>query len=116
VRDVVQRILVACELPAQAEGLVQSYYQRLEGGLLDPSGVSDRIWTVLERTVEPAARRLALDGYSPEAPSAPMVAFRRVASADYAAQLALAGDPVPGEPPEDLQSRVRDLFTAGSVD
>ena len=56
VRDVAAAIVTACALPAEAEQLVRSYYQRLEGGLLDPKGVSDGVWSVLERVLGPAVR------------------------------------------------------------
>jgi hypothetical protein len=113
VRDVVQRILAACGLPAEAESLVRSYYQQLEGGLLDPRGVSVRVWTALEQTVGPAARKLALEGYTPTAPTAPAIAFHRAASSTF-------DEPLPppslGETDEDLRSRVASLFTAEPVD
>lgn len=117
VRDLTPAIVAACDLPAEAERLVRSYYQRLEGGLLDPRGVSDRVWAVLEAIIGPAVRNLALKGYLPRqaAPAAPTVAFQRVASTDSPAPLTVTGPPVGDELPEEVRRKVADLFTGADA-
>jgi hypothetical protein len=112
VRDVAAAIVAACALPAEAEQLVRSYYQRLEGGLLDPEGVSERVWSVLEKLLGDAAHKLASAGFSPGAVvrGQPAVAFQRRASADFAA--ASAGPaPAGRELPPEVRREVEALFT-----
>jgi hypothetical protein len=112
--DLTDAIVAACGLPAEAEQLVRSYYQRLEGGLLDPRGVSGRVWTVLECTLGPAARKFALEGFSPPPAvgAAPMAAFKRAATPDFAAP-ADAAAPAPEQPADGLRREVEQLFTGG---
>jgi hypothetical protein len=114
VRDVVAAIIEACALPAEAEQLVRSYYQRLEGGLLDPKGVSNRVWAVLEQVLGPAARRQALKGFSHKHVAfRESLAFRRLADVDPARPAAAVGVPSPREElPPDVRRRVDELFTA----
>jgi hypothetical protein len=110
VRDVAAAIVKACALPAEAEQLVRSYYQRLEGGLLDPKGVSDRVWSVLEGIVGPAARADALQGFGNKRGALKeTVAFHRLAGAEPATP---AAAPVRDELADDVRDRVDELFTA----
>jgi hypothetical protein len=111
VADVTAAIVSVCGLPANAEKLVRSYYQRLEGGLLDPKGVSDRVWSVLERVLGPAARTQAEGGFSNRLSIQQTLAFQRPASAEAPAFAAPAGVPVPDELPETVRREVEELFT-----
>jgi hypothetical protein len=116
VGDVTAAIVAACGLPAEAEALVRSYYQRLEGGLLDPGGVSDRVWTVLERLLGPSVRAETSEGFSITLEGfAHGLAFRRLASAEVqvmgaAVPRSAAGD----EPEDDVRRQVDELFTGAA--
>jgi hypothetical protein len=112
VRDVAAAIVKACALPADAEQLVRSYYQRLEGGLLDPKGVSEPVWRVLEKVLGPAARKQALEGFSHKRSAfKESIAFQRLADADQVMPAAAAATPPPREElPADVRSRVDELF------
>jgi hypothetical protein len=112
VRDVALAIVAACALPAEAEQLVRSYYQRLEGGLLDPKGVSDRVWSVLERFVGPAARAQASEGFThkPAAFALPSAAFQRLATAEPEMPAAMREPPAREELAPDVRRRVDELF------
>jgi hypothetical protein len=113
VRDVATAIIAACALPAESEQLVRSYYQRLEGGLLDPKGVSERVWSVLEKLVGPAARAQAFQGFPPKRVAFKgSVAFQRRASADWATRGPMERTPPSEELPSDVRRRVDELFTA----
>ena len=122
-QEVVDAIVAFCDLPASAGQFVRSYYQRLEGGLLDPNGVSNRVWTAIEQAVSPAAKKLAFDGFTPvlPAPAQGGMLFKRAASEDRAApaapaSFAAASALIPGAgaaAPDEIERRVEALFTAG---
>ena len=77
---------------------MRSYYQRLEGGLLDPKGVSDGVWSVLERVLGPAVRKQAFEGFSRERSAfKESIAFQRLADADPSMPAAAATDAPPRE-------------------
>lgn len=113
VRDVVAAIVKACALPAEAEQLVRSYYQRLEGGLLDPKGVADAVWSVVERMLGPAVRKQALEGFSHKRSAfKESIAFQRLADADLVMPATAAASPPRREElPADIRTRVDELFT-----
>jgi hypothetical protein len=115
VRDVVRAIVAACGLPAEAERPVHDYYQRLELGLLDPRGVTDRIWGALEQAVTPSARKLAALGYPfrPPAPKAGL-AFQRLA--DSRAAAAPAARTAAPETSSEIEREVARLFTDAERD
>jgi hypothetical protein len=113
VRDVVAAIVKACALPAEAEQLVRSYYQRLEGGLLDPRGVGDGVWSVVERMLGPAVRKQALESFAHKRLAfKESIAFQRLADSDQVMPAAAAASPPRREDlPADVRSRVDELFT-----
>jgi hypothetical protein len=117
VGEVTAAIVSACALPPEAEALVHSYYQRLEGGLLDPWGVSDRVWTVLERLLGSSVRAVATEGFPAKYEGfAHGLAFRRLASPDM--QTLEAAVPRPeahDQPADDVRRQVEELFTARSA-
>jgi hypothetical protein len=117
VRDVTQALIAGCGLPPDAEGLVRSYYQRLEGGLLDPAGVSDKIWAVLENVLGLEARKIAQAGFAGRRAHgfAPSLVYQRVAAPDSSA---LAATPLSEgqQPGEDILREVERLFTAHTAD
>jgi hypothetical protein len=117
VRDLTHALTEGCGLPADAEGLVRSYYHRLEGGLLDPAGVSDRIWGVLERLIGLRARELARAGFSRRQGSQPgvRVVFQRFALSDFPASAA-PGRPVIQQLPDEIRREVERLFTGHEAD
>jgi hypothetical protein len=62
VDEVVDDLMLALGIDAAKRQKLKLYYQRLEGGVLDPKGVSQRVWDVLEgalggKLVRPPARR-----------------------------------------------------------
>jgi len=115
VGDVVSEILASAKLPRTAEPLVRANYQRLEGGLLDPEGVADVVWSVLERVLGPGVRAQARDAFSWKRRAfAETLAFQRLAGADAAAFAAAPAAAAREEPPEELRRRVDELFTGRS--
>ena len=51
--------------------------------MLDPKGVSDSVWSVLERVLGPAVRKQAFEGYSHKRVAfKESLAFHRLADAD----------------------------------
>lgn len=112
--EIVDAIVAAAQLPVSADGLVQSYYQRLEGGLLDPRGVSETVWTALRGLLEPDVQRLAELGFRSPASASSAVAFRRAASQAYPAASYAAAEPA--SPPEDVLRGVELLFTTEAAD
>lgn len=118
VRDLTQALIAGCGLPVDAEGLVRSYYQRLEGGLLDPAGVSDRVWAVLDKVIGLKARALAQAGFSrsqgPQAAATPV--FQRLATTADRSVSEAAGRSVRPEPPDEIRREVERLFTGREAD
>ena len=91
---------------------MRSYYQRLEGGVLDPKGVSDGVWSVLERVLGPAIRKQAFEGASRERPAFEERSRSSLADADPSLPAAAATDAPPrDELPPDVRRRVDELFT-----
>ena len=66
VDDVVARLVADLDLPEAATATVKRHYQRLEQGLLDAGGVSERVWVVLARVLPGASQ---LTGILPPAPA-----------------------------------------------
>jgi hypothetical protein len=115
VRDVTAAIVTACALPDGAEELVRSYYQRLEGGLLDPKGVSDRVWRVLEKLLGPAVTAESRESSSRNRLGfTESVVFQRRASADFGSAEAEPAS-VAEEPIDELRRQVGELFTGRSA-
>ena len=94
--------------PAKREK-VKTYLHELETGSLDPTGVSRRVWEVLERLLGTGARSIA--GLRAP-PVAAEVAYRR-AAADFTLFEAAASPAVPTDRAEGLDEVDR-LFTAGA--
>jgi hypothetical protein len=103
VDEVVDAIVQDAGVATEKRPKVKSYYQRLEHGLLDPSGVSERVWEVLRRLIGPLADA-AVGRPTPSAISE--TAFFRAA-----ARLArgFSSDAEPAKPAE--RDEVDDLFT-----
>lgn len=117
VRDVTQALVAECGLPPDAESLVRSYYQRLEGGLLDPAGVSEKIWVVLENLLGLKARKIAQAGFAGRGGlgPAPSLVYQRVGTPDSSAPTA-APPAASQKPVDDIQREVERLFTAHTAD
>jgi AcrR family transcriptional regulator len=117
VRDVTQALIAGCGLPPDAEDLVRSYYQRLEGGLLDPAGVSDKIWAVLDNVLGLKVRTIAQAGFASRVGlgPAPSLVYQRVATPDSSAPAA-APLPVSQQPADEIRREVERLFTAHTAD
>jgi hypothetical protein len=103
VDEVVDAIVQDAGVATEKRPKVKSYYLRLEQGLLNPSGVSERVWEVLRRLIGPLADA-AVGRPTPSAISE--AAFFRAA-----APLArgLSSDAEPAKPAE--RDEVDDLFT-----
>src|SRR5215211_3136802 len=109
VDEVVDTLMVALGVDAKKRQKLKLYYQRLEGGLLDPKGVSQRVWDVLEgalggKLVPPPARR-------PVSFDAEVAYYRADASSVMLAQAPMAMPPA--EPEPDERDEVDELFTRG---
>ena len=106
VDEVVEGLVRGLGLAATGRGKVKRYYQRLEGGLLDPAAVSKRVWAELDRLLGPSATDLA--AFRP--PPAPAVAFLRAPPASPGEALpSLAVADAASEPEDEIDR----LFTSG---
>ena len=103
VDEVVDAIVNETGLATADAPKVKGYYQRLEQGRLEPSGVSERVWNALRRLLGPAAATAAAWNVGPLATQA---AFYRAEAVTPAATAAMAEDR-PG--PE--RDKVDELFT-----
>jgi hypothetical protein len=102
VDEVVDAIVDDAGVAAAKREKVKRYYQRLEQGLLDPRGVSERVWNTVRRLVGPAAEAAASWQIRP---AEPQVTYFRAAGAPLAAA---ALRDAPREPERD---EVDELFT-----
>jgi hypothetical protein len=101
--EVVSRLTELLGLSSDREKKVARYYHELEGGLLEPRGVDERVWGALARVLGADVRELARWRPAPvQAKPAYRLAERSVEAA-YAP---------PAEPPE--QDEVDRLFLSGS--
>jgi AcrR family transcriptional regulator len=116
VRDLTQALTAACGLPTEAEDLVRSYYQRLESGLLDPRGVSDKVWDVLEKIIGVGLRGIALDGFARRQGllAAQKLVFQRLADSDYPS-LSVESASAREEASDEIRREVARLFTGRDV-
>jgi hypothetical protein len=58
VDDVVDELVERLELDKSKRAKLKGYYQRLEGGLLEPARVSHRVWDVLKNVIGPRSEEL----------------------------------------------------------
>jgi hypothetical protein len=103
VDDVVGALIERLGLDAPKRLKVKRYYQRLEGGLLDPAGVSSRLQTVLS-DIFGAPVDQAIQWAPP--PAAPPTFLRRT---EYAAAAATS----PPSAAEAAEDEIDRLFTGG---
>ena len=96
VDDVVAQLVADLGLGEGATAKVKRHYQRLEQGLLDASGVSERVWEVLARAL-PGARQLAR---AVPAAAAPVPAYFRLREQPLAAARPAAMGPADAVPPD----------------
>jgi hypothetical protein len=109
--DVVRQLVAGLGLGAGAEEKVARYYHELETGLLDPRGVSSRVWHHLATILGGEIRALMVSPY--ESPPAVVAAYYRrsddvLTTAEAAAPAARSPASEAAEPDE-----VDRLFTAG---
>lgn len=107
VDTVVEAIVGDAGLAFEQAPKVKNYYQRLEQGLLDPRGVSERVWQTLRRLIGPTAKTAAAWRLRPS-PLEPAF-YRASAPATLDAAAADAMDAIPPMPERDA---VDELFTA----
>jgi hypothetical protein len=74
VDEVVDALVERLELDKWRRAKLKGYYQRLEGGLLDATRVSHRVWEVLASVIGPRAQELA--AWEPRAAAAGAVYLR----------------------------------------
>lgn len=103
VDDVVGELIARLGLEQAKKAKVKRYYQRLEGGLLDPLGVSKRLRAVLADVLG-ASAEAAVSWTAPSAPAAPALMRR----ADY-----LESAPAAAAPAETAEDEIDRLFTGG---
>jgi hypothetical protein len=58
VDDVVDALVERLDVDEAKRAKLKGYYQRLEGGLLEPAGVSRRVWDVLKSVLGPRSEEL----------------------------------------------------------
>jgi hypothetical protein len=104
VDDVVDALIDSLELEPTKRAKLKRYYQQLEGGLLDPRGLSKRLRTVLSDILG-ASAATAVSWRAPAAASAP--AFLR--RAEY-----LESAPAAAAPAADTEDEIDRLFTDGA--
>jgi hypothetical protein len=105
---VVDALVAALGLDPAKREKVDGYYHRLETGLLDPGGVSRKVWDALGAFLHANAEGLA--GVRPAPPPAPATAYLRQADLQEQVLYSLAVEHVREEPEQDEIDR---LFTAG---
>jgi hypothetical protein len=105
---VVDELLRSLELDPEKRGKVKRYLHRLETGSLDPTGVSRRVWEVLERLLGAGARSLA-GLKSPTVAAAP--AYR---ASGMLLQAKMESLDVPPVPPAEEPDEVDMLFTGNA--
>jgi hypothetical protein len=106
VDQVVDAIVEEAGLPESSRVKIKRYYQRLEQGLLAPTGVSERVWAVLRRLVGPDAEVAARWRAQPATTGA---AYLRAADAPQSIRTQLTGE----KPQESARDEVDELFTNG---
>ena len=104
--DFAEALVSRLGLGEGARRKVRSYYQQLELGQLDASGVAASVWDALSGLLGRDARQLA--AFQPPAPAAG--AMYRVATADYDVPSVAYAQAVKAEPELDEVDR---LFTCG---
>lgn len=108
VDEVATAIVADAGLAEAQTAKVKTYYQRLEEGLLDPRGVSERVWETLRRLVGPTAQAAAAWRL---APTTLEPAFYRGTS-DIVHGLGAATEAMDAIPPMPERDEVDELFTA----
>jgi hypothetical protein len=106
VDEVVDAIVQDTGVAAEKRPKVKRYYQRLEQGLLDPRGVSERVWEAVRRLIGPVAQAAAT---WPTPSAIPDTAFFRAATPRAHG---VAADAEPAAP--FARDEVDDLFTGAS--
>ena len=96
VDDVVDALVEQLDVDESKRATLKGYYQRLEGGLLEPAGVSRRVWEVLKGVLGPRSEEL--EGWKPRAVTAGAVYLR--AAEPPAVESFSLGTPVSREPDE----------------
>jgi hypothetical protein len=107
VDEVVDAIVEDAGLAAGKREKVKTYYQRLEQGLLDPRGVSERVWGAVRRLVGPAAEAAVAWQNRPAGPG--LAYFRATGVAPLAA--AAMREPTPQPERDDVD----ELFTSSDA-
>jgi hypothetical protein len=106
VDEVVDAIVQDTGVAAEKRPKVKRYYQRLEQGLLDPSGVSERVWKVLRRLIGPVTEAAARWRAAPVAAEAAYFRAEPMAPLAHGLKDDAQSAPLPA------RDEVDDLFTS----
>ena len=109
--QIVRQLCSALGLGQKEEPKVARYYHELETGLLDPRGVSARVWHVLATILSPSIRRRMLDKFGPP-PVLVAAYYRRSDDLELADAAAAPAVMEKAEPPR--RDEVDMLFTGGA--
>jgi hypothetical protein len=101
VDDVVDALAKQLDVDDSKRTKLKSYYQRLEGGLLEPAGVSRRVWEALKGVLGPRSEELSR--WEPRTATAGAVYMR-------AAEPAAAAPPALARARRDEQDEIDRLF------
>jgi hypothetical protein len=104
VDDVVDALAEQFDVEESKRAKLKGYYQRLEGGLLDSTRVSRRVWDVLASVIDPQSQELA--AWQPRKPVAGAV-YLRAGEPMAAPQLSFGHQK--GEEPDEIDR----LFVGG---
>ena len=99
VDDVVDRLMTALALDPGKRAKVKRYYQQLEGGVLEPGGVSRRVWDALAETLKARASDLAAWRARPVRAA---LMYRTDAAITTPASMPMPADPEPRDEVDEL--------------
>ena len=101
VDDVVDAIVVECDLAPETRPKVRRYYQQLEGGVLDPTRVAASVWDAITGLL---GRSRALLSAPPGPPPAAAPMYRADASFDVQERLVTLSAAEPPSPPDEVDA------------
>jgi hypothetical protein len=107
--QIVRQLCSALGLGQEEEPKVARYYHELETGLLDPRGVSSRVWHALATILSPRIRHQVMDKFEPP----PMVVAAYYRRADFAMDVDASATPARRSEPTEADE-VDMLFTGGA--
>jgi hypothetical protein len=107
VDDVVDAIVAACDIRPDARAKVRRYYQQLEAGVLDPTGVAASVWDAITGLLGGSRASLTAPSLGTAASAPPM--YRADRLFEPGAMPALSASAKEPDPPDDVDA----LFLGG---